>query len=255
MISSIPPLVCHRLWHTATRRAVGDLAVRRAIDSLAIDTAVNRVGSRGSINLGLEVPGSIPASLLRNSNLALTTIFALTRRLGSGTAKVAGDKELDEEVGERSEVEDVQPDGKGLALGVNARNNLFLVDNLLGGGELEDRVSFSCWDLVADDTGGGGISHLGRNTEDKLLKVVQEGRSVGGGGGSCVGSGRSGGRGNRCGGLDNRGRNRHGVADEGVNHGIRGADQELRDLHAGQGALDNHGHLDREHTQCIVGIL
>lgn len=217
MVSSIPPLVSHGLWHTAVGSAIGDLATRRALDSLAVGSTVRTVGSRGSVDLGLEITRSIPASLLRYSDLALATIFALTRGLGSGTAKVAGDEELDEEIGEGSEVEDVEPNGKRLTLSDNARDDLFLVYNFLGGGELEDRVSYSCWDLVVDDSCGGGISHLGRNTENELLKVVQEGC---GGSGSRVGGGGGRGRGGGCGGLDDCGCDRDGVADEGVDHGI-----------------------------------
>lgn len=189
MISCIPPLVCHGLGHAAIGRAVRDLAVRdlairRAIDSLATDSAVNGVNSRGPVDLSLEIARSIPASLFRDSNLALAAVLALARRLGPATAQVAGDEELDEQVGQGSKVEDIQPDGKSLTRGVDARNDLLLIYNLLGGSELEDSVSYSCWNFVADDACGGGISHLGRNAEDKLLKIVQKCRTIGGGRGS-----------------------------------------------------------------------
>lgn len=96
-----------------------------------------------------------------------------------------------------------------------------------------------------------GSGHLRRGAEDKLLKAVEERRVRGigadglRGGAACTSC---------CRGED-RGCNRDVVANEGVDHGIRGTDQELHNLQGRQRALDNDGHADVEDAQRVVGVL
>lgn len=98
---------------------------------------------RGSIDLGLDAASGVPPGLLRDRDLALTAALALALGFRTGPAQVARDEESDEEVGQGSEVEDVEPDSKSLAGCDDGRHNVGFVDGFLGGGcELGSRVSF-----------------------------------------------------------------------------------------------------------------
>lgn len=50
-------------------------------------------------------------------------------------------------------------------------------------------------------------------------------------------------------------RNRDGVGDEEVDSSERGTDEELGDLHRGEGALDEVGHTVSESGQSVVCVL
>lgn len=129
------PLVRHRLEDTPVGRASG-LAVGRSF----LDAAVEVL--RGTVDLLLKTLRSVPTRLLGNCDVALVRVLTPARRLGAGPSKVARNEELDEQVGQRREVKDIEPDGKSLAGGVDTGDELVRVDGLLGcGGLLNFRVS------------------------------------------------------------------------------------------------------------------
>ena len=167
--------------------------------------------------------------------------LTLAGRLGAGPLDVACDEEADEQVRQGREVQDVEPDAEGLAGGGDAGDDLVCVDDLRGG------LSGACAGTVGDGR------CLRSDAEDKLLEVVEERRTRGGGSGSISTDDAC----SRCCGRDlaGRGRNRDVVADEGVNHRIGGANEELSDLQTCQGALDDDRHADRECAQRVIGVL
>lgn len=76
-----------------------------------------------AIDLPLNIAGSFPAGLFSESDLVAHVSGSLAIQLlrGGAALDVAGNEEADEEVGEGSEVEDVEPDGKCLAGSDDAR--------------------------------------------------------------------------------------------------------------------------------------
>ena len=181
-----------------------------------------------AVDLPLNAASGVPASLLGQRHIAEATAgLAGDSVVGGAALNVAGDEEADEEVCQRGQVQDVQPDGKGLVGGGDAR---------LGDvGGLGDESS------LLGRAGGGRVQ--GGGAEEELLKRVQ------------------GARGGGQGGLGRRRLRRHlgdgdgsDKGDEGVDDGVRGPEHELGDLHGGEGALDGHGHLDREGRQGVVRV-
>lgn len=190
------------------------------------------------VNLLLEALGGVPPGLLRNRHVALAALLAVVGLAGGrGALHVAGDEEAHEEVGQGREVEDVEPDGKRLARGGDAGlGDLddFRGSNGLAGGRLHDHL------------GGSG----GSSPEDELLERVK----------STSGSRDSGGCwrvDDRLAGDDRLGGNGDGNddGDEGVDHGVRGTEQELGDLHCRESALNHHWHLDGEGSNSVVSVL
>lgn len=74
------------------------------------------------VNLPVHIASSIPPRLLGQHDVTLPARLPLdlAGRLGAAAADVAADKEHHEQVGQRREVEHVQPDGESLAAGGDA---------------------------------------------------------------------------------------------------------------------------------------
>lgn len=110
----------------------------------------NSLFAASTVDLALHTLGSIPAGLLGGLSDSLsgstkTAVLLATRLLlGVAALDVASDKEAHEEVGERSEVEDIEPGGKVLAAGGDAGN----VDAL-------DAINHTGGGLRADGRRGG----------------------------------------------------------------------------------------------------
>lgn len=116
-----------------------------------------------AVDLPLDVTGSLPASLFSKGDLVAHAAGSLTAELlGSATAlDVARDEEADEEVGERGEIDDVDPDGKRFTGGESA--GLDEVECAGDGGGLADGGRGRSF---------GGASDLGRS-KDELLERIQ----------------------------------------------------------------------------------
>lgn len=196
-----------------------------------------------SVDLPLNTLGGIPAGLLGSdhgvADAAVSGASLLlgtgTLRLGVGALEVAGDEEGDKEVGQGRQVQDVEPDGKGLAGSRDAGGRLVLR-------LVEDALSR----LRCDN--GGGVGGLG-STKDGLLKTVEESSSL-----DRLGR-RGNGAGDRGHGLGHGHLDRDGVVDEGVEHGVGCADEELGDLQRGQGTLNGGRYADVEGGHGVVGVL
>lgn len=197
-----------------------------------------------AIDLPLNIAGSFPAGLFSESDLVAHITSSLTVQLlrGGAALDVAGNEEADEEVGEGSEVEDVEPDGKCLTRGNDARLRELrcLGDGgqLLGAGRSGSSTSSSSF--VGDVV----------RTKDEILKRIQ---STDGGGDDVVEGSALGSR--SVFGHDVSGGDGRNVCDEGVHHGAGSSDNELGDLHASQGALHDVGDLDGKGRQSVVSVL
>ena len=150
---------------------------------------------------------------------------------GVATLDVAGDEEADKEVGQGGQVHNVEPQSEGLAGSHDA--GLDGVEGLGGGGG-------------ALGLRGSALDNLGAGTEDELLQGVEgsrENRGISGLGSDGL--------------LDGAAGNGDGddVGDKGVRQGVGGTEQELGDLEAGKGALDEDGDLDRERGEGVVSVL
>lgn len=194
-----------------------------------------------AVDLPLDIAGSLPAGLFSHGDLIahITSSLAVQLLRGGAAFDVAGNEEADEEVGQGSEVEDVEPDGKCLARGDDARLRELrcLGDggHLLGAGRSGNSSSF-----VSDAV----------RAKDEILKRLQ---STDGGGDDVVDRSALGS--NNVFGHDVSGGDGRNVCDEGVNHGEGGSNYELGDLHAGQGALHDVGDLDGKCRESIVSVL
>lgn len=172
--------------------------------------AVNHVFT--SVNFPLDATGSIPAGLLGQGHVAEAAVgLARNFVVCSAALDVASNEEAHKEVGQRGEVQNIQPDGKGL---VGGRNTGLRHIRSLG---YESRF--------LGDTGGNRVQCS--RAEDELLERVE----------APAGSGHGGISG--CGwqvnslGSDLGDGNGSDVSDERVEDGIRRTHDELGDLHSG----------------------
>lgn len=184
-----------------------------------------------AVDLPLDVTGSLPASLFSQGDLVAHAASSLTAELLGRAAAldVARDEEADEEVGERGKVDDVDPDGKRLTSSESAG-----LDKVECPGDSGGLADGGCGRSF------GSASDLGRS-KDELLERIQ---GTDGGRDDVVDRGAPG-----DGRLfsDDVGRGDGGnVCDEGRDHGECSSNDELGDLHGGQGTLQGRGNSDGE---------
>lgn len=166
-----------------------------------------------AIDLTLHLLGSLPAGLLSHGDVVGLSVLGLLSSVAA--AGVALDEERDEEVGERGEVENVEPDGEGGVVVGDAGDNTLAIGGISGvdtSSVAEDK------DLLAIDNGAGGLG-----SRSSLLGV-----------------------GNNDG---------DGVGNEGVDNGVGSTDKELGDLHAGEGTLDGGRDADVKGGNGVVSVL
>lgn len=196
--------------------------LRHRLSTLAKGTLGGRAGGASlvgvllslAIDLTLHLLGSLPARLLSHGDIV--DGLSVLGLLGSvAAARVALDEERDEEIGERSEVEHVEPDGEGGVVAGNAGDNALAICGL----------------------GGVDASSI---AEDKYLLAVNNSAGSLDSGSSLLGVG------------DNNGDS---VRDEGVDDGVGGTEKELGDLHAGEGTLDGSRNADVEGSNGVVSVL
>lgn len=196
--------------------------VRHCLSALAEGTLGGRAGGASlvgvllslTINLTLHLLGSLPPCLLSHGDV-VDGLSVLGLLSSVAAARVALDEERDEEIGERSKVEDVEPDGKGGVVAGDAGNKALAIGGL-GGVDASSIAKDK--DLLAVNNSAGGLDS----------------------GSSLLGVG------------DNNGNS---VGDEGVNDGVGGTEKELGNLHAGKGTLNGGRNADIEGSNGVVGVL
>lgn len=148
----------------AARLAVGLLGARE--DGLLVAL---------TIDLALDVLSGLPASLLGHLNIAHAAGGGLLGLARVAAADVALDEERDEEVGERGEVDNVEPNGESLAGGSDAGHCAALIGAL----DIVDHNSGSSRAVGGGGSRRGGGAGLGAGKDGKI--VADEGVQHGGG--------------------------------------------------------------------------
>ena len=203
------------------------------------------------LNPSFDSMSSVLSSPLRSQDFSLDALLLTLR-----SSDVALDEKSGEEESKWGEVEDIEPNGKGLAGGINARNTLVLgvVKNLWDSGTVVSSLEFGKLLVTV-----GTIDVLGESffTSSAVQKLHKHGTNAPSSSSGCGSSsdGRDRGGGGRCNLFDREHLDWYGVGDEGVERGVRDSNEELADLHGCQGTLNSLRNVDREGSKGVVCVL